>query len=138
MMKSFFKVFISLFLTFSVLNANEFRDVKIISLKKDEIKKIVVKYDGFEKLFKFRWTLYKNGGLVIFRSYDKIVAQNILYLRHKNQSFRVELKTRGTDFYNVPYLLVKFKEFDFVNNEAVFELFLSDKQEQIRLKYLKK
>ena len=136
-MKIFFKFFIFLVLTFSVLNANEFRDVKTISLKKDEIKKIVVKYDGFEKLFKFRWTLYKNGGLVIFRSYDKIVAQNILYLRHKNQSFRVELKPRGADFYNVPYFLLKFKEFNDEKKEAVFKLFLSDEKEQIRLKYLK-
>ena len=135
-MKTFLQVFTFLFLTFSSLHANEFRDIKTISLKKDEIKKLIVKCDGFEKLFKFRWTLYANGGLVIFRSYDKIVAQNILYLRHKNQSFRVELKPRGTDFYNVPYLLVKFKEFNSEKKEAVFELFLSDEKEQIRLKYL--
>ena len=124
-------------LTLSVLSANEFRNIRKFSLKKDEIKKIAVKHDSFEKLFKFRWTLYKNGGLVIFRSYDQIVAQNILYLRHKNQSFKVELKTRGADFYNVPYLLVKFKEFDYKKNEAVFELFLFDKNSQIILKYLK-
>ena len=124
-------------MAFSVLNANEFRDIKTISLKKDEIKKIVVQYDDFVKVFKLRWTLYTNGGLVTFHSYDQIVAQTMLYLRDKNQSFRVELKPRGADFYNVPYFLVKFKEFDTKNHKAVFELFLSDKNEQIRLKYLK-
>jgi len=108
-----------------------------MTLKKDELKKILVKYDGKEKLLKFRWTLYKNGGLVIFRSYDRIVAQNVLYLRHKNQSFRLELKTRGTDFYNVPYVLVKFKEFKYDTKEAVFELLLSDSSMKIALKYLK-
>jgi len=136
-MKSFLKVILFVLFAFSILNGNEFRDIKKISLKKDEIKKIIIKYDGYEKLFKFRWTLYKNGGLVIFRSYDQIVAQNILYLRNKNQSFRVELKPRGADFYNVPYLLVKFTKFDYEKNKAIFKLFLSDEREQIRLKYLK-
>ena len=108
-----------------------------ISLKKDEQKKILVKYDDITKLFKFRWTLYKNGGLVIHRSYDRIVAQNILYLRHKNQSFRLELKPRGANFYNVSYTLVKFKEFNYETNEAIFELFLSDRSMDISLKHLK-
>ena len=109
-----------------------------ISLKKDEQKKILVKYGSIEKIFKFRWTLYKNNGLVIFRSYDKIVAQNILYLRHKNQSFRIELKPRGYDFYNVPYILVKFKEFDYETATAKFGLYLSDDKMQISLENLNK
>jgi len=125
-----------LFVSISVF-ANDFRDIKKISLKKDEQTKILVKYDSIEKLFKFRWTLYANGGLVIHRSYDKIVAQNILFLRHKNQSFRLELKPRGADFYNVPYVLIKFKKFDYEKNEANFELFLSDEKSQIDLQYLK-
>lgn len=117
------------------MQANEYRDIVIIKLKKDEHKKILVKYAQNEKLFKFRWTLFTNGGLVIHRSYDRVVAQNILYLRHKNQSFRLNLKPRNFD-YSVPYLLVKFKEFDYEKNEAVFELFLSDKNMQVSLKYL--
>jgi len=131
------QVFILITLFFSSIFAVEFREIKEITLKKDELKKILVSYDGMEKLLKFRWTLYKNGGLVIFRSYDKIVAQNILYLRHKNQSFRLELKTRGTDFYNVPYVLVRFKEFKYDTKEAVFELLLSDASMKIALEYLK-
>lgn len=86
---------------------------KEIALKKDIQKKILVKYGSSERLFTFRWTLYKNGGLVTHRSYDRIVAQNILYLRAQNQSFRLELKPRGADAFNVPYILVKFKKFDF-------------------------
>ena len=65
------------------LSANTYRDVVKISLKKDQTKKILIKYDTIQKLFQFRWTLYKNGGLVIFRSYDRSVAQNILYLNLK-------------------------------------------------------
>ena len=135
-MRLFIQVFFLLSFSFSVVYAELFRDVVTITLKKDEQKKILVKYDDVTKLFKFRWTLYKNEGLVIHRSYDKIVAQNILYLRYKNQSFRLELKPRG-GYLGVPYMLVKFKEFDFEKNEAVFELFLSDKSLDIKLTYLK-
>jgi len=136
-LKVILQVFFLLTLSFSVVYADEFRDITTISLKKDEQKKILVKYDDITKLFKFRWTLYKNEGLVIHRSYDRIVAQNILYLRHKNQSFRLELRPRGADYYNVPYMLVKFKEFKYETNEAVFELLLSDRSMDISLKHLK-
>lgn len=135
-MRNFLQVFTLLLFSFSFIFANDFREIKKISLKKDEQKKILVKYNDKKRLFKFRWTLYKNGGLVVFRSYDKIVAQNVLYLRHKNQSFRFNLKTKGTDFYNVPYMLVKFKEFDSNTNEAKFELMLSDTKMQIELEDL--
>lgn len=129
--------FIFLFLFgISNISANDFREVKQISLKKDELTKILVKYGQTEKLFKFRWTLYVNNGLVVHRSYDKIVGQNILNLNHKNQSFRLELKSRGADNYNVPYILVKFKEFKYDTKEAVFDLLLSDEKLQIELKYL--
>ncbi|NCO01510.1 MAG: hypothetical protein GW906_06750 [Epsilonproteobacteria bacterium] len=121
---------------FSTMLEADFIDVKVIKLKKDEQKKILVKYDSKEKLFQFRWTLYKNDGLVVFRSYDKIVAQNILYIRNKNQSFRFYLKPKGGKSYDVPYVLVKFKAFDYETNEATFELYLSDKNMQISLKYL--
>jgi len=116
---------------------SDFRDLKQISLQKDVPKKILVKYAKYERLFKFRWTLYINDGLVVFRSYDKSVAQNILSLNHTNQSFRIELRPRGASHHNVPYFLVKFKEFDYKKNEAVFELYLYDKDEEIVLKYLK-
>ncbi|MGE4419017.1 MAG: hypothetical protein AB7D38_04185 [Sulfurimonas sp.] len=136
-MRTLLQAFTLLLFSFSFIFANDFREVREISLKKDEQKKILVKYDNKDKLFTFRWTLYKNGGLVVFRSYDRIVAQNVLYLRHKNQSFRFELKSRGTDFYKVPYMLVKFKEFDQKSQEAKFEIFLSDDKGQIVLEDLK-
>ena len=119
------------------LYANDFRDIHKISIKKDESVNILVKYGAKKKLLKFRWTLYANGGLVIHRSYDRVVSQNILYLNHKNQSIRVELKPRGGDLYNVPYMLVKFTEFDSKKRRAIFELLLSDEKIQLKLKYLK-
>ncbi|MDY0233005.1 MAG: hypothetical protein RBS11_03135 [Sulfurimonas sp.] len=127
------QIFLLLVLLPSLGFSNDYRVNMTISLAKDEQKKILVKYEGNSKLFKFNWTLYKNRGLVIHRSYDKIVAQNILYQREKNRFFRLELKSRGANNFNPPYLLVKFKEFDYETKKAVFELFLYDRDLEIKL-----
>jgi len=137
-LKLFLRVTLLFAFSISVIFADQFRDVQKISLKKDEQKKILVKYGSFEKIFKFRWTLYHNKGLVVFRSYDRIVAQNILYLRDKNQAFRVELKPKDASSYQGAYLLVQFKEFDYEKKQANFDISLSDKSTQINLKYLEK
>ena len=135
-MKKILQLFIFTALFLSTISANDFARKLEISLKKDEQKKILVKYDSIEKLFKLRWTLYHNKGLVVLRSYDKIVAQNVLYLRGKNQSFLLELSPSERDYYNPPYFLVKFKDFNYEKNEAIFEIFLSDKNERIELEEL--
>jgi len=139
-LKSILQVLALIILSVSFLNANitYFKDAREISLKKDEQKKILVKYNGREKLLTLRWTLYKNGGLVLFRSYDTIVSQNILYLRHKNKSFRLKLKSSSSAaYYNVPYLLVSFKKFDEKTSKVTLELLLSDANGNIQLEYLK-
>ena len=117
--------------------ANDFREVFKISLKKDEPKKILVKYDDRERLFTFRWTLYVNDGLVTLQSYDACVTQNVLYLNHKNQSIRIKLRNDGKNYYRFPYFLLKFNAFDVKKNEAKFELYLYDNNMQIALKFLK-
>jgi hypothetical protein len=81
--------------------------------------------------------LYVNGGLVVHRSYDNIVAQNVLYSRYQNQSFRVELQSKGASFYNVAYVLVKFTKFDLQKKEAEFELFYSDSKSEIEIQHIK-
>jgi hypothetical protein len=137
-MKNFLGIFITIALLFSTAFANQFADMEKISLKKDEITKIFVKYASYERVFKFRWTLYKNEGLVMFSSYDKDVSQHILYLNNTNQSFKILLKPRGADFYQPPYFLVLFKDFDFKKHKANFEVFLSDKRHQLEVRYSKK
>ncbi len=135
-MKIFFSACIFLIFNITALSANNFSEPKVIKLKKDEQKKILVKYNQKEKLFKFRWTLFANSALVVFRSYDKIVAQNVLYLREKNKSFKFYLTPNNRSFADGPYVLVRFKEFDAQAGEAVFELLLSDKKSQISLEDL--
>jgi len=129
--------FFLLIIFYSSISANEYKYTKIIKLKKDQSKKILVKYEKQEKLFKFRWTLFANGGLVVLRSYDRTVAQNMLYLRRKNQSFRLYLKPKGNDFSKSPYILMKFEKFNYETNEVTFILHLSDKNSEIYLEYLK-
>ena len=121
---------------FSNVSANDFKEAVTIKLKKDEFKKILVLTGKGTKLFKFRWTLYTNGGLIILRSYDKIVAQNVLYAKNKRQSFKVELNTRGDKYFNIPYLMVKFVKFDYETREAEFTMFLSDVNSKVSLEYL--
>jgi len=118
------------------LYALDIDDMKKIKLKKDETQAIYVKYDVYTRLVKFRWTLYKNEGLIVFHSYDKRVAQTILYLNTVNQSFKIFLKAKGADAYEVPYLLVMFKKFDFKEHKAEFEVYISDKNNQIELEYI--
>lgn len=133
----FLQFLILLFFFQSMLIANTYRDMVKVSLKKDEQKRVLVKYGRIQKLFQFRWTLFVNDGLIILKSYDDIVSQNILYANHKNQSFRVELLSRGAKYHKTPYILVKFIEFDYEKNVAKFELFLSDDEIGVRVKYLK-
>ncbi|QFR49069.1 hypothetical protein FJR48_04740 [Sulfurimonas lithotrophica] len=137
-MRIFLRFFLVLSLLHGIVYGLDFKQTKVIKLKKDEQKKILVKYDNIIKLFEFRWTLYKNGGLVIHRSYDKIISQNILYKRYKNNSFRLELKSPGAGkYYNLPYILVKFEDFDFKTDEAIFKLFLYDDAGNVSLKEIK-
>ena len=121
---------------YSTIFANELIKVKQWQLKKDETKKILVKYASSERLLTFRWTLYKNDALVVFSSFDQIVSQHLLYKNHTNQVLRVELVARGAHEYVEPYLLIRFDDFDFAKHEAKISLWLYDKRHEIYLKYL--
>jgi len=131
------KFFLILLSWVSLLFATDLLKVKEYKLTKDKTAKILVKYDSSQKLLSFRWTLYKNDGLVVFSSYDRIVSQHILYLNHKNQSIRIKLKSRVPSNRVAPYLLIKFDRFDFEKQKAVFSLWITDKKKEILLKYLK-
>ncbi len=135
-MRFILQVFLLLLFSTSSTFATDFSDIQVISLKKDELRKILVKYDGREKVLIFRWTLFKNGGLIMFNSYDTIVSQHILYMRQTNRSFRVQLKPSGVSFYNKPYVLIRFKDFNHDTNEAKLELLLSDDSKNIKLEHV--
>jgi len=138
MMRLLLRLLILLTLLRALSAAIEFRDLYEVALQKDDQIEIVVKYAHYTRVFRMRWTLYVNEGLVLFHSYDKQVFQKILYRNIKNQTFKVFLKAKGADFYEVPYLLVKFEKFDFEKNRAEFKIFLMDTKNQIEIQYPKK
>ena len=137
MRRFFYLILLLSFLDVSIY-AQEYRLQETIVLKKDKTEKFLVKYGEIEKVFQFNWTLYINDGLVVKRSYDRFVAQNVLYLNHINQSIRVELKPQSVGFRSLPYIILKFVKFDAKTKEATFELYLFDKKEQIDFKSLTK
>ena len=135
-MKYIVKVLFLIVLSVGVGVADEFKSVTTLKLKKDEYKTYMVRYDRFEKPFYFRWTLYVNGGLVVQRSYDRFPAQNILKLGYRNNSFKLYLKPKDSKL-KVPYIMVKFVEFDSTNELAIFKLFISDEKEEVQIEELK-
>lgn len=114
----------------------EFRHMQELRLKKDEVEKVMVYREASQHLLTWRWTLYKNGGLVVHRSYDGFNAQHVLRLNHNNQSVRIDIDTRGNKPKEFSYIVIKFKAFDFTTDEALFELWLRDDAERVDLKYL--
>ena len=83
----------------------DWRETREIRLKKDVTQKIMVITEGNRRLLTFRWTLYQNKGLVIHRSFDGFVAQNVLALNHNNQSFRVEFSSKAQRHASFVYML---------------------------------
>ncbi len=130
----------SLVLIFFVLgfliHADEWKPIKSVSLYKDQLERIVVKSGKLKKLFEFRWTLYADNALVVLRSYDDFVAQHVLRSHYKNRNFRVALLSKRGAHTMPPYLLVTFKHFDFKEKQALFDIYLSDDDEQVVLKFL--
>ena len=132
-MRLFHLAYITLLLLGSVMYGDDYSLKKEFALQKDEQKKFLVKYADERKLFTLRWTLYINDVLTVLHSYDVRVGQHALQNNHVNQSFRVQLKARGLQERNAPYLLVQFKEFDFQKNRAKFALFLYNNGVEIAL-----
>ncbi len=126
---------IILFFAIAVFSS-DLKKLKTYYLSKDEIKKVMITAGKTKKLLTFRWTLYKNEGLVMFSSYDQMVMQYILYLNHTNQQFRIDLTSGGSNLYLRPYLLIRFDKFDFAKHKAKISLWIYDKQSEIEIKKL--
>lgn len=97
---------------------------KNIVLKKDQIYEGKVYQGHLEKPLKFRWTLYKNFGLVVLLNYDKFPYQFILYKDYQRDTFKLKLFDSHS-ISEVPYLYLSFKDFDEKNNTASLWLGIS-------------
>ncbi len=112
-----------------------YKDSKSYTLKKDEFVKILVKNDNRERVFSFRWTLFRDSVLVVHKNFNNFVAQHMLYL-NKNNSFKTVLLDRRNSIRDDAYFIVSFKKFNEVNGTAVMDLFLYDRESRVKIEFL--
>jgi hypothetical protein len=121
--QSFHKVSKKLILLFSLLLFGEAKYWNYefdFSLKKGEVKEFKVFDPVREKVFKFHWNLYINGGLVTISNYDGYPYQHILYLQYNRNSFQRKLHGRQS------LLMVEFKEYIPEEKKANFKLLVKN------------
>jgi len=101
----------------------------IIYLKKDYPVIYKIYYNGGVYTLKFRWTLYKNDGLVMLYNYEKFPYQNILYKNHQLNGFK-KFITKN-DLPTDPYFMIYFR--DFIQGIAKFEFLIYNPKQNIRI-----
>jgi hypothetical protein len=101
----------------------------IIYLKKDYPVIYKIYYNGGVYTLKFRWTLYKNDGLVMLYNYEKFPYQNILYKNYQLNGFKkfITKNNLPTD----PYFMIYFR--DFTQGIAKFEFLIYNPKQNIRI-----
>ena len=99
-------------------------------LKKDEIATIQVNKEQNKiknsGLFRFRWTLYKNEGLVVLTNYEGFPYQYVLYRKRGRDLIRQIIDKKPPKAWLLPYMLLKFEDFDEKKEIATIGVFISD------------
>lgn len=109
-----------------------------IELKKNQTGGVIVKYANFTHLLKLRWTLYKGHRLVLLMTYRNNTNQYLLKDNNYNQdSVRFYLTNVAIGYNVAPYIILQFKKFDYTAHKAVLLLYMFDKTDMVRLKFLK-
>lgn len=125
-MRIFLSIFILIF-THSLLYAELIEEIE---LSKDEIKSINLFVNNTTKTLSFRWTLYKDRGLVMHLNYDNNPHQFILY-KEKLNSFKIPLSHTSLSNIPNPYIIIYFIDFDSKDKKAKFRYYLYPAQENI-------
>jgi len=99
-----------------------------IYLKKDYLVTYNIEYNNKTYNFKFRWTLYKNDGIVVIYNYQGHRYQNILYKNIQLNGFKKFIEFGDTP--NSPYFIVYFR--DFKDNIAKFEFLVYNPEKNIK------
>ena len=116
----------------------QWRQSEQVMLAKDEPEQLLVKTDTARRLLEFRWTLYTDDTLVVLKSFDERVSQHLLRRNHVNQAFRIPLMAYSATKVKVPYLLIRFSDFDYKKNEARFDIHLQDDDAEVLLEFVKR
>ena len=92
------------------------------ALKKDRVQHIQIHAKQKTFSLAFRWTLYQNGGLVMFVDYDGHRYQPLLYDRYGLDAFRIDLFSKPNDAspmqFETPYALLIFRNYNPKRREA--------------------
>lgn len=101
-----------------------------IYLKKDYPAIYKIFYNNKVYILKFRWTLFKNRGLVMLYNYENHPFQNILYKNYQLNGYRIYITKQ--DEVNDPYLMIYFKNFK--DNVVEFNILIYNPKKNIIIK----
>ncbi len=98
---------------------------KLLDLKKDQVYRGELQLGKFKKPLSLRWTLYKDGGLVVHLKCNNFPYQFILYPDFQRDTFRLDLFKEVVQAHTSqsvdptpPYFALTFKKFDSTNQHA--------------------
>lgn len=112
-------------LLFAAFPAGYWVQSGLASLKKDELYSLKVKAGEMKKEVRFRWTLYKNRGLVMHLGYDRFVHQFVLYRDYHRDSFKLDLVPKEeSGLHEAPYLMLVFKGYSRATEIADIEYYV--------------
>ena len=101
----------------------------VIYLPKDYPVIYNIHYNDKTYTLKFRWTLYKNDGIVMLYNYQNQPYQNILYKNHQLNGFKHFISLNDKPF--SPYFMIYFR--DFSEGIAKFEFLIYNPKMSIKL-----
>ncbi|WP_300448997.1 hypothetical protein [Helicobacter mastomyrinus] len=84
---------------------------KSLSLEKEQVYTAHFKVGGVQKELRFRWTLFKNYGLVLHLNYDKFNHQIVLYTDYQRNAYKIPLGMEDRAYKDKPHLVMYFKSF---------------------------
>lgn len=96
-----------------------------ITLARDQFYTVGISKGGERKDIRFRWTLYKNEGLVMHLSYSDHVHQFILYRDYQVDSFKLKLFPKQTPApEEEPYIRLVFNNYSRKDKIASFDYYV--------------
>lgn len=105
----------------------------LVTLQKDQLHELKLASADPKKKVRFRWTLYKNEGLVMHLSYDGFVHQFVLYRDYQRSAFKLPLLPRSSELGEAPYLMLVFKNYSRRTELAEIEYLLHPADRSIAL-----
>ena len=111
--------------------------LKQLKLKKDQIS--YIKWIENESVFHMtlRWTLFKNGGLVVLMNKNGFPTQHVLYKKRDLDSLSFQLVPDIAHFGDRVYLLIKFDSFKLVKNVryAFLDISIKDPKQRVLVEF---